>query len=110
VDVLAGQLLAVKLFKVLPRRLQTLQQGRWYQPSCRLHLPGTYSHILQGHAVKAGGKFPHRRIAPLLHALHNRLHLRQHPLHIGGSALQQALLFFPLKLRQTPYPHHVLLP
>jgi hypothetical protein len=105
-----GKLLAVELFQVRLGTAQTPQQGGWHQASRRLHLPGTDPQILQLHAVKAGGKFPHRRIAPLPHALHDRLHLGQHPLYIGSGTLQQALLFCRLKLRQTPYPHTVLLP
>jgi hypothetical protein len=38
---------------------------------------------MQLYTVKVRCKFPHCSIAALAHSLHDRLHLRQHTLHVS---------------------------
>jgi len=83
VDLLLGQLLAMKALQIIPSALQTCDEpGLDLLPRCGSVL-GTDAYVVQLHTVKAGRKFAHRSIAALAHGFHDRLHLRQHALHIS---------------------------
>jgi hypothetical protein len=83
VDLLLGQLLAMKALQIIPSALQTGdERGRDLLPRCS-SFRSTDAYVVQLHTVKASRKFPHRGIATLSHGFHDRLHLRQHTLHIS---------------------------
>jgi hypothetical protein len=83
VDLLLRQLLAMKALQIIPSALQTLdERGLDLLPRCSSFL-GADAYVVQLHTVKAGRKFSHRGIAALAHGCHDRLHLRQHTLHIS---------------------------
>ena len=82
-DLFLGQLLAMKALQIIPSTLQTCdERGPDLLPRCSFFRSAD-AYIVQLHTVKAGCKFPHRGIAALLHGFHDRLHLRQHTLHIS---------------------------
>jgi hypothetical protein len=75
VDLLLGQLLAMKALQIIPSPLQTLdERGFNLLPRCR-SFRSADAYVVQLHTVEAGRKFPHCRIAALAHGFHNRLHL-----------------------------------
>jgi hypothetical protein len=83
VDLFLGQLLAMKTLQIIPSTLQTLdERGLDLLPRCS-SFRSADTYVLQLHTVKAGRKFPHRGITALSHGFHDRLHLRQHTLHIS---------------------------
>jgi hypothetical protein len=78
-----GQLLAMKVLQILPSALQTLDEcGLNLLPRCR-SFRSADADVVQLHTVKASRKFPHRSITARAHGFHDRLHLRQHTLHIS---------------------------
>jgi hypothetical protein len=83
VDLFLGQLLAMKALQIITRALQTLdERGLDLLPRCS-SFRSADAYVVQLHTVKTGRKFPHRGIAALSHGFHDRLHLRQHTLHIS---------------------------
>jgi hypothetical protein len=82
VHLLLGQLLAMKVLQIIPGALQTLDEyGFDLLSRCRSFLSAD-AYVVQLRPVKASRKFPHRGITALAHSFHDRLHLRQHALHI----------------------------
>jgi hypothetical protein len=83
VHLFLGQLLAMKALQIIPSALQTLDEHRLdLLPRCS-SFRSADAEVVQLHTVKASCKFPHRGITTLAHGFHNRLHLRQHTLHIS---------------------------
>jgi hypothetical protein len=83
VDLLLGQLLAMKALQIIASALQTLNERGLDLLPRRSSFLSADAYVVQLHTIKASRKFPHRGIAALSHGFHDRLHLRQHPLHIS---------------------------
>jgi hypothetical protein len=83
VDLLLGQLLAMKALQILPGALQTLDEP-WRHLLARCgSFRSADAQVVQLHTVKARRKFPQRGVTALPHCFHDYLYLRQHALHIS---------------------------
>jgi hypothetical protein len=82
VDLFVGQLLAMKAFQIIASALQTLNECGLDLLPRRSSFLSADAYVMQLHTIKAGREFPHRGITALAYGFHDRLHLRQHTLHI----------------------------